>query len=257
MDDVRFPLVDEFLWTRMDVDPSRLAPGRIVVFESPRRVNRELGYGYVGGCWIVRFLDGRAAASVPPGTGAACHDLLGHLSGPEDIRDPETMCALKEYVNRGLAPQGVRPVNREFVDVFFACNRDHLRRDESGTCRRLTDLIIPPAEGLGLPTQCFPDGICYGVVEEGEVASVAYAHRTGCMEDRVADLGVVTAPGHRRRGFAKTAVSAVVDHITRNGGEARYACRPDNHASIATARSVGFVPYGTSLKLTAPAPDFA
>ena len=38
---------------------------------------------------------------------------------------------------------------------------------------------------------------------------------------------------------------------------ARHAtgCSPENHASIATARSVGFVPYGTSLVLSAPRPD--
>jgi len=75
------------------------------------------------------------------------------------------------------------------------------------------------------------------------------------MEDQVADIGVETAPVYRRRGYAKTAVSAVVEHIARTGGEARYGCRPDNLASIATARSVGFVPYGTSLVLAAPSPE--
>ena len=72
------------------------------------------------------------------------------------------------------------------------------------------------------------------------------------MEDRIVDLGVETAPAHRRRGYAKTAVSAVVEHVTDRGGEGRYGCRPDNHASIATARSAGFVPYGASLILSAP-----
>ncbi len=37
--------------------------------------------------------------------------------------------------------------------------------------------------------------------------------------------------------------------------EARYGCSPENRASVATARSVGFVPYGTSLVLSAPAAD--
>ena len=75
------------------------------------------------------------------------------------------------------------------------------------------------------------------------------------MEDAVADMGVTTASAYRRRGYAKTTVSAVVEHITHNGGEARYGCRPNNAASIATALSVGFVPFGQSLVLSAPAPD--
>ena len=75
------------------------------------------------------------------------------------------------------------------------------------------------------------------------------------MEDRVADIGVETAEGHRCRGYAKTVVSAVAGHIIDAGGETRYACRPDNVASIATARSCGFVDYARSLILSAPRPD--
>ena len=77
------------------------------------------------------------------------------------------------------------------------------------------------------------------------------------MEDRIADLGVGTAPGYRRRGYAKTAVAAVVDHITRAGGEALYKCAPANLASAATARSVGFLPYGRGLVLSAKGPRLA
>jgi len=54
-------------------------------------------------------------------------------------------------------------------------------------------------------------------------------------------------------GFMKT-----VQVVCEKGGEpSRHAtaAAPKNHASIATARSVGFVPYGTSLVLSAPAAD--
>ena len=119
-------------------------------------------------------------------------------------------------------------------------------------CRRLADESVPAAEGLRLPTHCFPDGVVYGVVRDNKVVSVAYAHRAGVMEDMVADIGVETAPGHRRRGWARAAVSALVGHFTERGGEARYGCSPDNKASVATAESVGFVPYGKSLILSAP-----
>ena len=90
----------------------------------------------------------------------------------------------------------------------------------TGETRRLTDESIPPAEGLKLPTHCFPDGIVYGVIADGVVASVAFAHRIAVMEDRVAHLGVGTSRAYRRRGYAKTAVSAVVEHVAREGGEA-------------------------------------
>ena len=143
-------------------------------------------------------------------------------------------------------------------DVTFACNTSLLRRHRCAECVRLTDESIPTADGLDLPTHCFPDGVVYGVVVGGEAVSIAHAHRSGAMEDQVADLGVPgTAGPHRRRGYAKTCVSAVVEHFTRRGGEARYSTAPDNHPSVATAHTGGFVDYAASLVLSAPAPDSA
>ena len=101
----------------------------------------------------------------------------------------------------------------------------------------------------------FPDGVVYGVVADGQVVSVSWAHQTGVMECQVAYIGIVTAPAYRRRGFAATALSALVGHFAATGGEAYYCCDPENSASIATAMSVGFVPYGASLVLDAPPPS--
>jgi RimJ/RimL family protein N-acetyltransferase len=75
------------------------------------------------------------------------------------------------------------------------------------------------------------------------------------MEDCIADLAVGTLMPHRRKGYAKTVVSAVVENFARRGGEAIYNCFPKNLASIATARSVGFAPLGRSLILSAPRTD--
>ncbi len=99
-----------------------------------------------------------------------------------------------------------------------------------------------------MPTQCFPDGIVYGIVygivEDRRIVSVANAHRTGLIEDREVDLAVETAPPYRNRGYAKTVVSAVTAHMTSTGGEAVSFCRADNLASMTTAKSVGYVLYG-------------
>jgi GNAT superfamily N-acetyltransferase len=251
-----FPLVDRYMGIRMDADFLALRPGRGAVVESPRRLRREQSYGFIHALWWVWLADGRSAASVPPGAGDAVAKILGDVSCGEELFDPNLAEKLKVPVNAALAEAGLKEADRVLCDLVFACNASLLRRHHHGDCRRLVDESVPSAEGLGLPTHCFPDGIAYGIVADGKVVSHACAHRAGCMEDRVADLGVDgTSPAYRRRGYAKTVVSAVVEFITRAGGEARYACDPDNQASIATARSVGFVPYGTSLVLSAPAPD--
>ena len=251
---MQFRFVDQFMWIRMDVDPASLRRGRVTVVESARRLHSEKSYGFIHSLWWIWAEDGRSAASVPPGAGPAIRKVLEDVRDKRRLLDPELAERLKAPVNDASAAAGVQPVDRVLRDVVFACNARLLRRHNDGHCRRLTDATIPPAEGIRLPTHCFPDGIVYGVVADGTVASVAYAHRTGCMEDRVADLGVECAPAYRRRGYAKTAVSSVVAHITALGGQARYGCSPDNAASLATARSVGFTPYGTSLILSAPLP---
>jgi len=250
-----FGLVEEYVGTRMGTDLSALVPGRTAVVESERRLRCEKGYGYDRVLWWVWLEDGRSAVSVPPGAAEAVGQIAKAVADPQQFLQPELAERLKPPVNAALKDAGLGGVDRVFADVQFACDRRLLLRHCCGDCRRLQDESIPPAEGLKLPTHCFPDGIVYGVVADGAVASFAFAHRTGLMEDRIAGLAVETAAAYRRRGYAKTVVSGVVGHVARNGGDAIYTCRPGNHASVATARSVGFVPFGRSLVLGAPARD--
>ncbi len=244
-----FPLVDEYHGLRLGLDLAAVEPGQVVVVETPQRLAKEQSYGYVRALWWLWLEDGRSALSVPPGTGLALGPYLdaGEADGPGELA-----AGLVVPINAALEAAGLAAVDRVWADMCLACNGELLRTHNHGDCRRLVDDSVPPADGLGLPEQCFPNGIVYGVVADGRVASVAFAHRSGIMEDRLADVGIETAPAYRRRGFAQTALSTLVAHMTETGGEARYGCSPDNAASVATARSVGFVPYARSLVLAAP-----
>jgi GNAT superfamily N-acetyltransferase len=247
-----FPLVEKYYGVRLGVDLASLQPGRVAVVESPCRLRKEQSYGYIRALWWLWLEDGRSVLSVPPGVGDAARRIAVSVQTAEELFGEDPAKRLKEPVNAALRQAGLAEADRVLHDLIFACNAGLLRPHRQGDCRRLTNESVPPAEGMSLPTQCFPDGIAYGVIADGKVASIAFAHRTGVMEGVVADLGVGTAAPYRRRGYAKTAVSAVVEHVTSVGGEALYGCDPSNAASIATARSVGFVPYGASLILSAP-----
>ncbi|MHB9108354.1 MAG: GNAT family N-acetyltransferase [Armatimonadota bacterium] len=248
-----FPIVERFLSIGLSCEMADVPPGRLTVVETPLRMKREgESDGYIRVLWWLQLADGRSVLSVPPGTGAVLRPLVVNLGVPLRLSEEEALDHLRAPANDALSRIGLPAVDRAFTDRSFACHGGLLHRHQCGECIRLVDDSIPPAEGLRLPTHCFPDGIAYGIVADHRVVSVAYAHRTGVTAVQIADLGVETAPDYRRRGFAKTAVSAVVEHVTRNGGEAYYCCRPDNHASVATATSVGFMPFGTSLILRAP-----
>jgi len=248
-----FSLVGRYVGARLDVDLSTCGVGDVAIVESPRRLRREQSYSFIHALWWFWLADGRSVASVPPSVGEAIGEVLRGACSAEQLADTTLVTRLRSPVDVALLAAGLPATDRAQRALWFACDAVHLRQHPCESCRRITDESMLPAEGLRLPGHCFPDGLVYGVAANGRVASVAYAHRSGLMEDQVADLGVETAPEYRRRGYARAAVAAVVEHITRTGGEAVYHCAPDNLPSIATAHSVGFVPYGSSLALHAPA----
>jgi ribosomal protein S18 acetylase RimI-like enzyme len=250
-----FPLIDRYHSLQLGADLAHVAPDSPHVVESDRRLRCALSYGYVHALWWVWLEDGRSVVSVPPGAGPVAAEIAASVTSRDQLHTPELARRLTMPISRAMQEAGLKPVDRSFTDLVFACNDSLLRRYERPECRRLVDESAPVAEGIWYPSHCLPDGIAFGAFADGKAVSVAYAHRTGVMEDRVACLGVETAPGYRRRGYAQACVSGVVAEITARGGEARYGCSPSNEASQATARSVGFVPYGQSLILAAPAPN--
>ena len=251
-----FPLLDQYFGLRLGADLASLTPGETVV-ESPRRLKKELSYGYIHALWWVWLADGRSAISVPPGAGLRFQDLTSGTHSAEKLHAPGLADQLKPPIDAALIANGLDATDRSICGVRFACNAKLLRRHYLGDCRQLYDGSVPPAEDFSLPTHCFPDGIVHAVIADGVVASTAYPHRSHLMAHSVADIGIETAPTYRRRGYAKTVLSAVVHHITRVGGEAIYGTGPDNEPSIATARSAGFIPYAKSLILSSNSPDAA
>lgn len=81
-----------------------------------------------------------------------------------------------------------------------------------------------------------------GVFEKGRLVSAA----SMCLwaDSPVADLGVLTLPDARGRGFARAVVQSINAVSKQRGHEPQYRCQLYNHASVALARSCGFVPFG-------------
>ena len=244
-----FPLVDQYIGVRLDADVVALIPGEPVVVESVRRLRPEQSFGYVHALSGIWFEDGRVVVSVPPGARDGIVEVLSDVQMADDRFDQTWLQRLKAPVDAALRRAGLSAVRNEWDAVCFACDAASLRSHSRGDCRRLYDESIPPVEGLCLPTHCFPDGVVYGVVEQGCIVAVAHAHRSDLMEGQIVDIGVETAEPYRRRGYAKTVVSTVTAHITRSGGEGVYSCGASNQASIATARSAGYELYGKGIVL--------
>jgi ribosomal protein S18 acetylase RimI-like enzyme len=249
----QFRLLGRYAAIRLGLDRDELKTRDQIIVESERRNYPEPSYAYVRLVWWMRYVDGRTMISVPPGArDVAARFATGrhHATCLPDESEAQVLIAL---INKSQARRGGPQASRVMQDLILACNHDTLRGVELlpalGSLVRLCGPGWTYAPGLRPPEQCFPDGVAYGVVKDGMVVAVAFAHRTGLMEDRVADLGVETAEEYRRRGYGRAVVHAVTNHLVSRGGEAWYACSPENVASQATAHSVGYIPYATSLAL--------
>ncbi len=261
MTSTSFALIDRYLSTVLGADLAAARPGEVEVAGTPRRLGPLQSYAFIHAFYGVWLEDGRTVLSVPPAARDRVLDMIDTLAVA--MPGPELARSIAPHIDAALTQAGLAPTSRTSESLLFASNgalvRRHPGRCRTRRCRpprpgahaciRLRNAHLPPAPGLRLPTHCFPHGIVYGIVTDKRVVSVAYAHRTGIMESEVADLGVETAPAHRKRGYASACVAAVTAHITAQGGEALYGCNPANVASIATARSTGYIPYARTLIL--------
>ncbi len=61
---------------------------------------------------------------------------------------------------------------------------------------------------------------------------------------RIADLGVLTLPDVRGKGYARAVVQAINRYSRQQSYEPQYRCQLDNHASVALAKACGLTLFG-------------
>jgi RimJ/RimL family protein N-acetyltransferase len=253
----RFPVLDEYASIRLGMG-DQPDDNECTIVETERRNHRELSYGYIRIFWLLRYLNGKTVISVPPGCGEIAEGFVTGRGSQTVFPTEAEARELLEAVNERQRSKAKPQAERILWDKIFACSKETVRdvafSNDNAELRRIACKGLTYSDDIWPPEHCIPDGVAYGVVADGVIVSVAYAHRTGIMEDRVADLGVVTSKPFRRRGYAKAAVHAITQHFTKKFGEAWYHCSPNNAASIATATSVGYVHCADSMILATTTP---
>lgn len=82
------------------------------------------------------------------------------------------------------------------------------------------------------------NGVGFCILQGREV--VAYC-TSDCAAGNQIDVGIITAPSHRRQGLATLAVAATVEHCLSHGFQViGWHCNAENVASWKTAEKVGF-----------------
>ena len=91
--------------------------------------------------------------------------------------------------------------------------------------------------------------LCFGMMIDGELVSVTDSPTIPFLSDKLAMIGINTLPEYRKRGYAKIAVSAMIDSILSQNKLPLWSCSHDNISSLKTALSVGFEKFGDSISI--------
>ena len=116
-------------------------------------------------------------------------------------------------------------------------DRDLLRTDS---------IIVPEAiaewttieDMWGTLDNFLANGVDFSVLHENQIVARCMAD---CVADEQIDIGIITAPGYRRKGLASIATAATVEHCLTHGFKAvGWHCNAQNVGSWKTAEKVGF-----------------
>jgi RimJ/RimL family protein N-acetyltransferase len=85
---------------------------------------------------------------------------------------------------------------------------------------------------------------CYGFFDGTKLVSVADAPSMPHMEDRIQEIGIMSVPDYRRRGYAKAVCTASIESMLSRGICPLWSTSLGNIGSTRLAYSIGFRKYG-------------
>ena len=216
--------------------PERAGP---LVFEQVLRSG-------IGSCSVDRERDPRVVLAEAGGGNYA-------LRGDPDAVTPDDMAAVVGMVEAGPqwlpALQRSAPGTAVWERIVAALPATAAMPPPRPEVRRLTPADADPLAALpedlawihdtwGGAEGALAAGVAHGAVVDGEIVSVALPYYRGLAHE---DIGVVTAAGHRGRGFSTACVTAVVADVRARGNVPTWTTSPDNASSLGVARRLGFV----------------
>ncbi|MEJ8303911.1 GNAT family N-acetyltransferase [Saccharibacillus sacchari] len=137
---------------------------------------------------------------------------------------------------------------------YFSKKEQQLLRDESftATVRQLTAddadafatfVSEAPEDDMDEAFVELDHWLVFGCFVEGRLVSAASMYPWSGTS--FADLGVITLPPFRGRGFGRQTVRAIGAQALKLGYEPQYRCQPDNVSSVRLAEASGFSRFGT------------
>jgi RimJ/RimL family protein N-acetyltransferase len=99
------------------------------------------------------------------------------------------------------------------------------------------------AEDLDAASVALDDRVVKATFWRGEMVARASAYEFG-TDSSIADIGYVTHPSHRGKGYGAACASALTAEVLAQGRIAQIRVQPQLHASIGIARTLGYDLWG-------------
>ncbi len=180
--------------------------------------------------------------SAPAPTVAALSRSLGSLP-PEIVFDAAFLLELfGEQVERIIGPAWYGHVERRLLRPAGVHTGRLLDSGDEAAFHRLAEYCDETErEHSGLE---FSQGPLFGCFRESQLVATAGYRVWG---GELANIGVLTHPAHRGRGYGRSVVSGITAETLDRGLVPHYRALHTNHASLAVARALGFHEYASSL----------
>jgi len=237
--------VDRFFSLRLGISIADLRPREVAVGTSDRRTYAERGYGFFRLLWLFHFGD-RAALSVHPGALAEVA-RLAWIRTPEQIIADEFMQQARQSIQSALSGCSLRKVQDEVI-LYHPGKAPRVRT--AGKIR----VIVPGDEDTWVGERTYGSALEHPAARRGEAFGlfvgdeligevVTREPSVSDMADLVAEDGIEVSESHRKHGHGK----ALLTHWTRDmqarGRVCLHSTGIANAASIALAKSIGYVEY--------------
>ena len=250
-------IVDRWFSLRLGVSVADLLAGQVAVATCDRRTCRELSYGFIRLLWIVHFGD-RAVISVHPAVLAEVSRLAWQLK-PDEVMQHEFYSELAALLQAALPAVEARRDVEDFT-LYHPGSASAVPTD--GEVRALTradrDRWVGKRvywSGAGHPSVL--RGEAFGLFLGDRLIAEVITHDPPVAEmaDLVAADGIGVAEEYRRRGYGKALLAAWTREMQARGRVCVHSTSVDNAASIALARSVGYVEYARTRTVSYRPPE--
>ncbi len=115
-----------------------------------------------------------------------------------------------------------------------------IQTEEHLSLYRLRPSSFEPTINVLVTRDKAPNGLPRFLIRDRENDVIGASATLNWQSPTYAEIGVTTHPGYRRRGWGRSVVSAMANHLLENGRTPLYVVAQNNEASIQLAESVGF-----------------